>query len=143
MVTPFPNLLNGILIDFPLSCLQDGLSKHGSQLLPTLDHVCLVDALVATLKSESGYCVATAATALATIGQTQDGGMALIEASGAIAGLVSVIKRTRWPHEPEKEAGRFGRWAHEHLALSLSLSLSLCLCLSLSLSLSLFLSLSV
>ncbi len=102
---------------FSCHALQDGLSKHGCQLLLTIDHARLVDALVATLKSESGYTVAVAASALCLIGQstpdTRDGGHALIEASGAIPALVRVIKRTRWPREAEKQKGRFGRWAHE------------------------------
>jgi hypothetical protein len=43
----------------------------------------------------------------------RDGGRALIEASGAIPALVRVIKRTRWPSEPEKQKSRNGRWAHD------------------------------
>ncbi len=93
------------------------MSTDGSQLLPTLGAAGLADALVATLKSDSAYCVGTAAGALALIGQDPDVDRDLIEASGAIPALVCVIKKTRWPSEPEKEKARFWRCARLNTAL--------------------------
>jgi hypothetical protein len=85
------------------------LDEHGSQILAVLQDAGFAEALVATLKSDSAYCVGMAAGALTQIGAVQNGGKALIEASGAITALVHVMKRTRWAREPEKENARYGR----------------------------------
>ncbi len=84
--------------------------EHGSQLLPTLKKAGLPDALVALLKSESAYSVVVAAGCLSFIGQVQDGGQVIIAACGAIPALVRVMKKTRWPSEPEKQNGLFSRY---------------------------------
>jgi hypothetical protein len=101
---------------------------HGSQLLPTLADAGFADALVAALRSESGFCVAAAAQAILAIGGTLGGGLEIIEASGAIPGLARIIKRTRWPSEPEKETGPYGRWAHDHSSRYGCLFVKLCVC---------------
>jgi hypothetical protein len=83
----------------------------GRDFLTILKDAGFADTMVATLKSDSAYCVAMAVSALGYIGAVRGGGQALIEASGAIPALVHVIKRTRWPSEPEKQKSRCGRWA--------------------------------
>jgi hypothetical protein len=83
----------------------------GRQFLAILKDAGFADTMVATLKTDSAYCVAMATAALGYIGAVRDGGQALIESSGAIPALVHVIKRTRWPSEPEKQKSRSGRWA--------------------------------
>jgi hypothetical protein len=91
--------------------LKDSLDEFGGELLPILKGAGFADALVATLKSESAYSVSLAARVLTHIGQISNGGQALVEACGAIPALVHVMKKTRWPNEPEKENGPYGRYA--------------------------------
>jgi hypothetical protein len=70
----------------------------------------VADALVATLKHESAYCVAGAAAALCVLGDIPNGGKGLLMASNALPALVRLIKEAPPPSEPRK-TGPFRRCA--------------------------------
>ncbi len=61
----------------------------------------IVDALVATLKHESPYCVAAAAAALDLFGERDVLGSELIESSSAIPALIRVVEVLAPPANPE------------------------------------------
>jgi hypothetical protein len=71
----------------------------------------VIRALVATLEHESPYCVGAAATALGYVWREERVGKKLMEASGALPALLSVIERRPPPGDPDKEPGRFRRYA--------------------------------
>ncbi len=61
--------------------------------LAIIKHRGVVDALVGTLEHESPFCVAAAAACLGLVGEIEQGGQAVLDASGAIPAIVRVIKR--------------------------------------------------
>lgn len=73
----------------------------------------IVSALKHTLEHESPYCVAAAAGVLGMIGQDPGWGKAAIEASGAVAALVCILKRSPSPGDPKTETGLFRMYAPE------------------------------
>lgn len=104
------------LLMFPLmgsqECLEES-KQDCSALLDALHEARVVDALVATLKHKSPFCVAAAAGALWCLAETPGvRGRELVQASGAIAALVDVIKRQLPPGDPQREGGLFCRCAH-------------------------------
>jgi hypothetical protein len=86
---------------------QDCLNQAGGGFLGAIADVGVVDTMVATLQHDSPFCVSAAAGALWRVSRNPGGGKALIEASGAVAALVHVIKRAPAPANLEMETGVF------------------------------------
>jgi hypothetical protein len=93
---------------------QDIFPKAGSQIVGVLDNAGVANALVATLKHQSPYCVAAAAGGLILLGRIPGGGQGLVEAAGAIPALVRVIGKAHPPGDPAKDTGIYQRCAGKH-----------------------------
>jgi hypothetical protein len=85
----------------------------------------IVHTLVATLTHKSEYCVAAAAACLGYVASEPS----VMEASGAVLGLVKVIQRLARPSDLDKESGLFCRYPPEHVCrLCLFVPVSECVC---------------
>jgi hypothetical protein len=82
------------------------------------DHTAIVDALVATLKHESPFCVAAAAGILGRVAQIPGVGKAKIAASAAIPALLNVIEAMRPVGDLELAMGLFRRYVSEYASLA-------------------------
>lgn len=98
------------------SCLAGG--RDG--LLGPLLHGGVLDAVIATLKHESPFCVAAAAAVLYCLGSYPGGRQALGGASDLIPALVHAMARQFPPPNPEQEVGLFRRCACNHANLHVS-----------------------
>ncbi len=86
----------------------------GEDLLRALDKEGIMDVLMGVLKHESPFSVAAAAACLGWWGRKRGAGIAMIEASGAVPGLLCVIKRALPPEDSEDESDLFSRYLPDH-----------------------------
>jgi hypothetical protein len=98
-----------ISITYHLSChcLQGCLPEGKEAIMGHLGDAGVIPALVTTLKHESPYCVAAAATALGYVWREERVGKKLMEVSGAMPALLSVVQGLPPPGDPDKQPGKF------------------------------------
>jgi hypothetical protein len=109
----FANLLPTVTL-YCVVGFQNSLRTNGSHLLGHINELAIPDVLIATLKHESPYCVGGAAVIFCAFGETPDGGMAILEASGAIPALLRVIETAGPPSDSDKDTGMFQRYVLKH-----------------------------
>jgi hypothetical protein len=90
---------------------QDCVSAGGLNFITAVGKAGAVDAMVETLKHESPYCIAAAASCLGYVSTQEDVGKRLIEESGAIPALVDVIQSSIPAADLKKEKGLFRKYA--------------------------------
>jgi hypothetical protein len=101
--------------------LQESLLRSGGNARSVLDDAGSLDALVATLKHDSPYCVAAAVGCLNLTARIPGGVKALLKAN-AIPALVGVVETRRPPANLEKETGLFRRCGLKRYILTMCAS---------------------